>query len=253
MATNHIAGIHNYCDRWCERCFFTSRCAIYTKEGDKKEDDQDLRNKAFWERLSENFSKAKKMLEETAEKNGLDLNFLQDEIQQTQKRQDEIRAKCQNHPLSTLSTEYGELSRKWLDTQPGMIEKLTALKEQLELGSETQEEAKQQTSIIRDSLATIQWYSAFIQTKFLRALTGKFNDADDSHEQTDFNGSAKVGCLAVERSMKAWQELYELMPEQEDEFLKMLALLERLKVLAEKEFPQAIHFKRPGFDDDYIL
>lgn len=31
MAENpdFIPGIYNYCDRWCERCAFTSRCLTY--------------------------------------------------------------------------------------------------------------------------------------------------------------------------------------------------------------------------------
>ena len=24
-----ISGIHNYCDRWCERCPYTSRCGSF--------------------------------------------------------------------------------------------------------------------------------------------------------------------------------------------------------------------------------
>jgi len=27
-----ISGIHNYCDRWCERCHFTERCEVYAAE-----------------------------------------------------------------------------------------------------------------------------------------------------------------------------------------------------------------------------
>jgi hypothetical protein len=26
----NISGIYNYCDRWCERCPFTLRCATYS-------------------------------------------------------------------------------------------------------------------------------------------------------------------------------------------------------------------------------
>ena len=29
MNTKHIiSGIHNYCDRWCERCSFIDRCSL---------------------------------------------------------------------------------------------------------------------------------------------------------------------------------------------------------------------------------
>ena len=29
---SHIPGIYNYCDRWCERCKFTSQCLLFTNE-----------------------------------------------------------------------------------------------------------------------------------------------------------------------------------------------------------------------------
>ena len=31
-----IPGIYNYCDRWCERCTFTSRCLTFLTEEEKK-------------------------------------------------------------------------------------------------------------------------------------------------------------------------------------------------------------------------
>src|SRR5215813_637358 len=29
LAPGNIVGIHNYCDSWCERCGFASRCVVY--------------------------------------------------------------------------------------------------------------------------------------------------------------------------------------------------------------------------------
>ena len=29
---SYISGIYNYCDRWCERCRFTSNCYLFTTE-----------------------------------------------------------------------------------------------------------------------------------------------------------------------------------------------------------------------------
>ena len=28
----YIEGIYNYCDRWCEKCRFTSNCYLFTTE-----------------------------------------------------------------------------------------------------------------------------------------------------------------------------------------------------------------------------
>ena len=52
-----IAGIYNYCDRWCERCTFTSRCAVYEDETGLSPEELDMSNKAFWDRIGENFAK----------------------------------------------------------------------------------------------------------------------------------------------------------------------------------------------------
>jgi len=42
---NNIPGIYNYCDRWCERCNFTSKCANYSITNEKfSEKEMDLEN-----------------------------------------------------------------------------------------------------------------------------------------------------------------------------------------------------------------
>jgi len=50
-----IPGIYNYCDRWCERCAFTSRCLTFKQSKEKfgDPDTSDINNAAFWEKLSQ--------------------------------------------------------------------------------------------------------------------------------------------------------------------------------------------------------
>ncbi|MCB0550950.1 MAG: hypothetical protein KDD19_25495 [Phaeodactylibacter sp.] len=38
MQQSNIPGIYNYCDRWCERCSFTSRCLLYAQEQELTEE-----------------------------------------------------------------------------------------------------------------------------------------------------------------------------------------------------------------------
>jgi hypothetical protein len=49
--------------------------------------------------------------------------------------------------------------------------------------------------------------------------------------------------------LNAWVKLFELLPQYEDEFLTVLGLLDKLKKLSLEEFPNAMSFRRPGFDD----
>jgi hypothetical protein len=254
MADKKIPGIHNYCDRWCERCAFGSRCQVYENETGAFPEQKDMRNKAFWERLSENFSKAHRLLEQAATQYGVDLSSLAKEVEHAQENEARIRRESQNHPLSKLSWNYSEASRNWLKSQPGMLKMLEELNEKITLGVESVDDAKTKTVVIKDCLAVIQWYQAFIHVKFIRAIMGKLEDESDPEAgedsyQRDFNGSAKIGMIAIERSIQAWVKLYDLLPEREDDFLKLLAMLEKMNTMAQEEFPDAKSFKRPGFDD----
>jgi len=61
-----IPGIYNYCDRWCERCPQTHRCLNFSIGEEEFSDPQtrDIRNEAFWKKLSEIFGETLEMLRE---------------------------------------------------------------------------------------------------------------------------------------------------------------------------------------------
>ena len=63
-----ITGIYNYCDRWCERCPFTSRCMNFTMTEKQFSDPEsrDIQNKAFWNKLGEVFQTTLEMVKEMA-------------------------------------------------------------------------------------------------------------------------------------------------------------------------------------------
>ena len=65
-----IKSIYNYCDRWCERCPFTSRCLNFAMTEEKFADPEtrDINNKAFWQKFSETFQLTLDLIKETAER-----------------------------------------------------------------------------------------------------------------------------------------------------------------------------------------
>jgi hypothetical protein len=252
MADRNIAGIHNYCDRWCERCSFSSRCAIYEDSSTLKAEEQDDKNKLFWERLSHNFTLAKEMLEQAAKNSGIDLDQMQEDIVKAEIKSQDLRKKSTEHKIITLIREYRNFGDRWLKTQPGMMDKLEKLKENLTMGVESQQDAKVQMETIKDCLALIQWYLTFLEPKLMRALMGKNDDGEINDEKDyprDYDGSAKISIIGIERSMQAWIRLFDLLPDQEDDFLKALSLLEKIKGMTLEEFPNAMAFVRPGFDE----
>ena len=69
-----ISGIYNYCDRWCERCPLTSRCLVYATEQDEDSPEtHDIRNEAFWRKLSSIFLETREMVVEWAKEAGVEL------------------------------------------------------------------------------------------------------------------------------------------------------------------------------------
>ncbi len=256
MDEKNIPFIHNYCDRWCERCSFTSRCAVYEDEAQFPEESNDMKNEAFWERLAVNFSKAKEMLEQAASRYGIDLNTIAQEADDYDRQRRMKRREIKEHVLSKLSEDYRVRCMEWLQTQPGMMDKLELLKTELTMGVEGVSDAREKVAMIKDSLEVIQWYETFIHVKLIRALMGRDEaegepELDENGEPfaSDSDGSAKIALIAMDRSMHAWQRLFELLPDQEDEFLKKLGVLQKLRRITEEEFPKAREFKRPGFDD----
>ena len=252
MSNEKIVGIHNYCDRWCERCTFTTRCAIYEDENGIPEDERDANNQAFWKKLHDNFDKAKTILQKATAEAGFDLESTKEDIENANKLEHEMRLRTRQHPICVLTLEYAKIGRAWLKTQPGMLDRLEDLKQELILGMETEQGAKQQTAAIREGLSVIQWYLHFIHVKFTRALMSGIKDetvgTTDRYDD-DSNGSAKIALIAVERSMQAWSAIFTILPHEEDHFLKVLSILESIRTMALKEFPQAMAFVRPGFDD----
>src|SRR5215217_1563177 len=75
-----IKGIYNYCDRWCERCTFTSRCLNYAQLQAMEDErgfgptKRDVDNTEFWRMLQQSFQITQELLELAAEARGIDIH-----------------------------------------------------------------------------------------------------------------------------------------------------------------------------------
>ena len=104
---------------------------------------------------------------------------------------------------------------------------------------------------VQQAIETIDWDSFLIHVKIKRALNGRDeypNGApfEKSAIQSDWNGSAKVALLSVERSEPAWRIVAAALT---DEAAGALAdSLADIRRGMNKEFPRAVDFRRPGFD-----
>ena len=102
-------------------------------------------------------------------------------------------------------------------------------------------------------LDIIEWYHLFIHVKLARAISSQAEEEIDTEMNQfprDSDGSAKVAIIGIDRSLAAWAALRAHFPGQEDMVLDSQLRLARIRREAEKLFPNASAFVRPGFDQD---
>ncbi len=249
---NHIPGIYNYCDRWCERCSLTSRCLNYIMSEEKFSDPetQDASNKAFWEKLSETFQETLSLLKEMAEEQGIDLDSI--EIDKETQRRDIFDEDTVIHMILHLSKSYISMVDEWFDNDiyhigdaedESKVEAYT-----LKIDSMSQED----TDLLKDSVEVIRWYQHQIYVKLRRALSSAQDEQNEDWDDfpKDSDGSAKVALIGIDRSISAWGKVLEYFPWQKKTLINLIASLKRLCQMVEKDFPDARSFVRPGFDEN---
>jgi hypothetical protein len=252
MSKNFIEGIYNYCDRWCERCTFTSRCRNYASTSKLSPEQLDMNNKAFWDNISANFSNATRILRKAAKKHGIDMDkpMTEQEEQEYERHERFLRQATNNHELIKLCKQYEKTVLPFVDQREQLTEKARELARSVHMGIQDEEVVLNIVKDISDSVEIIQWYLFFIDAKLQRALHGKLEDREHDYDfPKDSDGSAKIAILAIERSMNAWMRLFQSMSSAEDVALTSLSILTKLKEKAVEEFPDAMQFHRPGFDD----
>ena len=249
---NYIPGIYNYCDRWCERCPFTSRCLNYEMSEEKFGDLEsiDLNNEAFWKKLGETLDETLNMLKEMAEEQGIDLDTLDmEENEMPQKRMDEESVV---HILSYISKAYITLVNEWFELNAYLFEHS---EDEIDLNSaldDIQYPQPEDTLMLIDSIEVIRWYQHQIYVKLKRALHSaqdeQFEILNDFPKDSD--GSTKVALIGMDRSISAWGEILKYFPDQRENIISIITHLERLRKRTENEFPDARAFVRPGFDEN---
>jgi hypothetical protein len=245
-----ISGIYNYCDRWCERCPFTSRCMNYalSEEEFDSAESKDMNNQAFWDKLHGVFQVTLEMVKESAEEMGIDLNAI--DYEESAKEQELVHKMVKDKPYTQAAFAYAEMVTEWFDSNEDLLQSKPE-----ELLSQAQAEipaAQPDADALRiqDYLEIIRWYQHQIYVKLCRAASGMIRGELEYVEYfpEDANGSAKVAILGIERSIAAWGGLLLEFPDHEDPILDVLVALKKLLRQVDAAFPDARAFVRPGFD-----
>lgn len=229
LPTDRIDFISAYCDSWCERCAYTLRCshfavqvALEMCEGDPaaaielavgrpaRPDGRQDEERGWLHDIED---------VEPSEADMREFEMLRDD-------QDE---RIDASPLTTDAKIILTLTRDWLHAH-----RLTTPPE------------------LGDAIAVIRWDCYLIGAKVDRALRGRDEVQhgemeDDDPVQNDWNGSAKVALISIQRSAAAFRAIAKATGDAE-----AAVLAERLAAFQadiEREFPNAWRFIRPGFDE----
>lgn len=245
MEEHFIAGVHNYCDRWCERCPFTARCRVYASEQELSEEAKDPQDPAFWQNIKKSFEGVLEMLNKMMEEMGVDPAAVE-----------KMPASEPNPDVHALEKRMRDKSMQYANAVNDFFKEANAyfeqkgeeLEEQIEAGKPVDLEGWQ---FFQDAVDVIRWYQYFISAKIHRAITS-LDPPDTSGDmmQSDSNGSAKIAIIAIERSLGAWEVLRQQMPEKNKEILHLHRQLQHLRAEMNRLFPHWAAFHRPGFDDE---
>jgi hypothetical protein len=246
----YIPGIYNYCDRWCERCPFTSRCLncdlVDEQFGDLRENDEI--NEAFWQRFSDMLQNTLSMVKEMAKEAGIDIEAMG--TGENCNDSEAIRKKSLPDLISHTSKNYANSVDDWFNANNSLFYEKENEINRIRLIS-TQHHPAKEAADINDATEVIRWYQYQIHVKLVRAIRSALEE--ESMDYGDFpkdsDGSAKVALMGIDRSISAWNILSAYFPEQKTQMSNLVALLENIKSRVEVRFPCARDFVRPGFDE----
>ncbi len=241
----YIPGIYNYCDRWCERCQFTSRCLNHSLEEDHncKLGEIDQANERFWDSIKNSFELAFSLIEDLAKEEGVDLQSIEIE------EDDEIDNKVDI--LTYRSMNYAKMVDEWFKNNQNIIEN-EVLKSKKRSHLKLINPHTTEISIsLKEVVEVINYYQYAITVKLSRAIKSRDSEAKIRLEDIskDSDGSAKIALIEIDRSINAWSSLLKYFEDEKRDILKIINYLKQIREIAEKEFPDARSFIRPGFDE----
>jgi len=243
-----IPGIFNYCDRWCERCFYSNKCLVFQKESEQKikhilKDEDPDDPTIFAQDIADNFREAfetlNKMMEGMDDKIDLDedVDYIDDteEIQETNTEMYDLHAK----------------SNEFFKECSIFIKKIES--QLAEKNNEFRHENKEQKLLV-EVVAVLSWYSPQILVKCKRAnfslkeMNLAVEEEMRGYATEDLNVTLKIAYLGIQKCLHVLRDLYNHMNELSDEIITLMVIGNDTEKELLRLFPEVPNYKRPYFD-----
>ena len=232
MRTNRIDFISSYCDSWCERCGYTSRCSAFAVHaavamcGDFRE------GLELAVGAPHPVGPSSRHGEQPNVWAGLEnVEPTEQELREVQRQEEARRSRMDDTPIMKRAHTLAMASHRWFASRSAAVRAVA-------------------DDVLREALDITQWDSTFVGAKLARALRGRAGeDDDDDPVQNDWNGSAKVALISLERSEAAWHVIAQSTGDAAPSVLA--GQVADLRREVEHAFPNARSFIRPGFDEPH--
>jgi hypothetical protein len=223
--SRYIDFISSYCDRWCERCQFTGRCSAFAAQqaiemcGNARDGLELALGPPPSATPAHEYASA-------AHVHGSPTQADIDEYRRGARARD---ARVDESAVTRLADAYTVLAHRWL----------------------RQHTPPTGDPIAAEAFEIVSWDHMLITVKLHRAVSGYDEHVHGDFPEpdivkADFNGSAKVALISIDRSEAAWRAIAAVaIGEAPLMFADQLA---QLRGEVEAAFPQARAFNRPGFD-----
>jgi hypothetical protein len=224
-----IVGIYNYCDAWCDRCAFPSRCRAFADKCQMEATlDPGLAPVATAPgHPSDAPPPPPRWLQELLDELNEASRSLPGEAPDIYLPR-ESRVVRERDAIDRRGETYLRRTRAWLTTQ--------------EFDWSPQS---------GDPRAVIEWFHMMIHVKTMRALRGLAGDDPSERDwpPDHHDGSAKVALIGIDRSHTAWLDLVSVGLLSASDVAPFLEDLVWLRAALERTFPNARSFVRTAFDE----
>jgi len=202
---------------------------------DKGEDE------SLWGRLKEVFESTYEVLHELAEERGIKVEDIYEaenidrefwgEDFESHLKGEQAHARVEESDIIRITMIYEDVADKCLEKFYDLMD---------------EKQCEEKARPVEDAVDTINWYLDLIQAKMRRALYSYYFHR--KAEKEEYNGSAKVALIAIDRSGESWGLLADVCPELRKEIGHVQVILEQLRIDIERQFSEARDFQRPGFE-----
>ncbi|HET6428034.1 MAG TPA: hypothetical protein VFJ30_06480 [Phycisphaerae bacterium] len=253
--SNFVAGIYNYCDRWCERCPYTGRCRVFheTERAEqrrrRKGQDTDSMEAAMAE-VSWSFKKARRLLARSAKSQGLNLEELAADADQAEEAAEaEADQAADQHPISVYAEQYTDACAKLLEKLHDAFNDSADDARHRARFMDVAEEAEHLLEV-REAVEVLGWDHMLITVKIMRAIRSQQDARREDPDLAEISlhdaaGSASVAHRCLRRSQDALLAVYKWDEQFRDDAIGLLAKAKKLQADLERHIPHCLTFPWP--------